>query len=59
MSSGFDPNQCLQRDRIRILGNGVCPPVMEAIVSTLTGANSRPIALPSGSDQAHVPIPAS
>lgn len=25
-----------RRDRIRLLGNGVCPPVMEAIVRTLT-----------------------
>jgi DNA (cytosine-5)-methyltransferase 1 len=26
-----------RRDRIRLLGNGVCPPVMEAVVATLTG----------------------
>ena len=26
-----------RRDRVRILGNGVCPPVMESIVKTLTG----------------------
>jgi DNA (cytosine-5)-methyltransferase 1 len=25
-----------RRDQIRILGNGVCPPVMEAIVRSLT-----------------------
>lgn len=29
-----------RRDRIKILGNGVCPPVMTAIVETLTGANA-------------------
>ena len=28
-----------RRDRIRILGNGVCPPVMEAVVESLI---SRP-----------------
>lgn len=27
-----------RRDRIRLLGNGVCPPVMQAIVESLTGA---------------------
>lgn len=26
-----------RRDRVRLLGNGVCPPVMEAVVRTLTG----------------------
>lgn len=25
-----------RRDKVRLLGNGVCPPVMEAVVSTLT-----------------------
>lgn len=55
----FDLDHGSRRERIRILGNGVCPPVMEAIVSTLTGANSRPIALPSESGQAHVLAPAS
>jgi DNA (cytosine-5)-methyltransferase 1 len=37
---GFDNNYDLpcgsRRDRIRILGNGVCPPVMEAVVRSLT-----------------------
>jgi DNA (cytosine-5)-methyltransferase 1 len=36
---GFDPefdlNSGTRREQIRILGNGVCPPVMEAIVSSL------------------------
>jgi DNA (cytosine-5)-methyltransferase 1 len=26
-----------RRDRIKLLGNGVCPPVMEAVVRALTG----------------------
>lgn len=39
---GFDNDYTLQgigsrRDRIRLLGNGVAPPVMEAIVRSLTG----------------------
>jgi hypothetical protein len=25
-----------RRDKIRLLGNGVCPPVIEAVVSALT-----------------------
>lgn len=37
---GFDDAYTLphgsRRDRIRLLGNGVCPPVMQAIVSSLT-----------------------
>jgi hypothetical protein len=28
--------QGTRRDRIRLLGNGVCPPVMEAVVRSLT-----------------------
>ena len=28
-----------RRDRVKILGNGVCPPVMEAVVRSLTKAN--------------------
>jgi DNA (cytosine-5)-methyltransferase 1 len=36
---GFDPefdlNSSTRREQSRILGNGVCPPVMEAIVSNL------------------------
>lgn len=38
---GFDPAYKLQhgtrRDRIKLLGNGVCPPVMRQIVAALTG----------------------
>ena len=37
---GFDENFKLpvgtRRDRIRLLGNGVCPPVMQAVVNSLT-----------------------
>jgi DNA (cytosine-5)-methyltransferase 1 len=27
-----------RRDKIKMIGNGVCPPVMEAVVETLIGA---------------------
>ena len=39
----FDLNRGPRRDRIRTLGNGVCPPVMEAIVSSLTGQTAPAI----------------
>ncbi len=35
--SRFKLNHGSRRDRIRLLGNGVCPPVMEAVVRTLAG----------------------
>ena len=39
---GFDDeflfSEGTRRDRIRLLGNGVCPPVMEAVVRSLVGA---------------------
>jgi DNA (cytosine-5)-methyltransferase 1 len=42
---GFDDEFALdhgtRRDRIRLLGNGVCPPVMEAIVRSLTKQITR------------------
>jgi DNA (cytosine-5)-methyltransferase 1 len=39
--SGYDLDRIGQRrDRIRLLGNGVAPPVMEAVVSALVGARS-------------------
>jgi DNA (cytosine-5)-methyltransferase 1 len=41
----------LRRDRIRLLGNGVAPPVMKAIVRTLTG--SRHAAVRSSACQMH------
>ncbi len=41
---GFDPGYLLQRgsrrDRIKLLGNGVCPPVMRQIVSALTNGTA-------------------
>ena len=55
----FDLDHGSRRDQIRILGNGVCPPVMEAIVSTLTGANGRAIRLPSYHQAGGTVIPAS
>ena len=55
----FDLDHGSRRDRIRILGNGVCPPVMEAIVSTLTGANDRAIPTPSYHLPSDVGVPAS
>lgn len=33
----FQMNYGTRRDQIKLLGNGVCPPVMEHIVGTLTG----------------------
>jgi len=37
---GYDLAHGTRRDKIKLLGNGVCPPVMEAIVSQLTEAES-------------------
>ncbi len=38
---GFPKSYCLRygtrRDRIKMLGNGVCPPVMKAVVETMVG----------------------
>ena len=36
--NGFDFPLGTRRDRIRLLGNGVCPPVMEAVVRSLVAA---------------------
>lgn len=42
---GLPPGYLLEhgtrRDRVRLLGNGVCPPAMEAVVRALTGAPSE------------------
>jgi len=42
---GFDKRYALphgtRRDRIKILGNGVCPPVMDAVVRSLVGSTVR------------------
>jgi hypothetical protein len=49
---GFDQTFILdkgsRRDNIRLLGNGVCPPVMEAIVRTLVGVESSVKTAPEG-----------
>ena len=36
--TNFDLSEGTRRDKIRLLGNGVCPPVMESVVRTLTQA---------------------
>lgn len=42
---GFDENFLLpvgsRRDRVRLLGNGVCPPVMKAVVESLVTSSSH------------------
>jgi len=35
LASDYKMNFGTRRDRIRLLGNGVCPPVMRAVVETL------------------------
>ena len=30
-----------RREQIKLLGNGVCPPIMRSIVSALTGAEAN------------------
>jgi DNA (cytosine-5)-methyltransferase 1 len=32
-----------RRDKIKVLGNGVCAPVMRAVVGSLLGASSRDV----------------
>lgn len=44
-SDDYVLDQGSRRDKIKMLGNGVCPPVMQSVVSALTG--SAPAALPS------------
>jgi DNA (cytosine-5)-methyltransferase 1 len=36
-SSNYKLSRGTRRDRVKLLGNGVCPPVMREIVSSLTG----------------------
>lgn len=38
LSPSYLLNHGTRRDQVRLLGNGVCPPVMEAVVRTLTGS---------------------
>jgi DNA (cytosine-5)-methyltransferase 1 len=42
--SGYSLPFGSRRDQIRLLGNGVCPPVMEAIVRSLTGRQEQALA---------------
>lgn len=35
-------NRGTRRERVKLLGNGVCPPVMEAVVRSLTSASRDP-----------------
>lgn len=39
MSAAFVLRHGSRRDRIRLLGNGVCPPVMQAVVERLIGTD--------------------
>jgi DNA (cytosine-5)-methyltransferase 1 len=42
LPQGFRPDHGTRRDKIKLLGNGVCAPVMEKVVRSLTRANARP-----------------
>ncbi len=48
----FRLEQGSRRDRIRLLGNGVCPPVMQAIVESLTRAELAAV----GKTQVHMNV---
>lgn len=39
----FAMNHGTRKDKVKILGNGVCAPVMKAIVGSLAGADSRDV----------------
>jgi|GEM_PF-249771 len=39
----FTLNYGTRRDKVRVLGNGVCAPVMRAVVGSLLGADSRDV----------------
>lgn len=39
----FALNQGTRRDKVKVLGNGVCAPVMRAVVGSLLGAGSRDV----------------
>lgn len=39
----FTLDQGTRRDKVRVLGNGVCAPVMRAVVGSLLGASSRDV----------------
>lgn len=67
---GFDNNLILdrgsRRERIRLLGNGVCPPVMSAVVTALVGkehlnpntesSDAGAAAPPSGNENSDSPV---
>jgi DNA (cytosine-5)-methyltransferase 1 len=59
---GYGPDLKLgrgsRRDHIRLLGNGVCPPVMEAIVRQLCEEGLRQSPLPLNSAVVHMPAAA-
>lgn len=38
LDSGFEMSEGTRRDKVRLLGNGVCPPVMTAVVGSLKAA---------------------
>ena len=44
-----------RREQVRMLGNGVCPPVMRAIVSTLTGGASTNLPADMGATRPTLP----
>ncbi len=47
--NGFRLEHGTRRDKLKLLGNGVCAPVMEEVVRSLTGAErSRAGRLPLG-----------
>ena len=43
LGDGFKLGFGTRRDQIRLLGNGVCPPVMRAVIEQLTGQTAREI----------------
>jgi DNA (cytosine-5)-methyltransferase 1 len=48
LGDDYNLSQGTRRDKIKLLGNGVCPPVMQHIVSTLTGSvASNPMTHPA------------
>jgi DNA (cytosine-5)-methyltransferase 1 len=37
LKANFKLTRGTRRDQIRLIGNGVCPPVMKAVIETLIG----------------------
>lgn len=50
LAMGFDEGYKLlkgsRRDRIKLLGNGVCPPMMRDMVAALTGTTKNVLSCP-------------